>query len=90
VIAVDLQGHAGTEAQKETVTRADDENYLTALKGAHPLTYRLIEAADHAQSEEAWRQSYTSLLVIGATEMVLGAREEWQPRRCATRYIRHT
>ncbi|WP_404289934.1 alpha/beta hydrolase family protein [Microvirga sp. RSM25] len=52
------------------------ENYLTALKGAHSLTYRLIEEADHALSEEAWQQSYTSLLLNWATEMVLGAREE--------------
>src|SRR5215207_5763815 len=52
------------------------ENYLTALKGTHSLTYRVIEGADHALSEEAWQQSYTSLLLNWATEMVLGAREE--------------
>ncbi len=52
------------------------ENYLAALKGAHSLTYRVIEGADHALSEEAWQQAYTSLLLNWASEMVLGAREE--------------
>jgi pimeloyl-ACP methyl ester carboxylesterase len=52
------------------------ENYLTAFKRAHSLTYRVIEEADHALSEEPWQQAYTSLLLNWATEMVLGAREE--------------
>jgi uncharacterized protein len=52
------------------------ENYLAAFKNAHSLTYRVIEGADHALSEEAWQQAYTSHLVNWATEMVLGAREE--------------
>jgi pimeloyl-ACP methyl ester carboxylesterase len=52
------------------------ENYLAACKGAHSLTYRVIEGADHALSEEPWQQAYTSLLLNWATEMVLGAREE--------------
>src|SRR5215217_3841131 len=52
------------------------ENYLAALKGAHSLTYRVIEGADHALSEEPWQQAYTSLLLNWATEMVLGARED--------------
>src|ERR671912_1621607 len=51
------------------------ENYLAAFKGAHSLTYRVIEGADHALSEEPWQQAYTSLLLNWATEMVLGARE---------------
>jgi hypothetical protein len=52
------------------------ENYLAAFKGARSLTYRAIEGADHALSEEPWQQAYTSLLLNWATEMVLGAREE--------------
>jgi uncharacterized protein len=52
------------------------ENYLAALKSAHSLTYRVIEEADHALSDEKWQQAYTSLLLNWATEMVLGAREE--------------
>ncbi|WP_201832770.1 alpha/beta hydrolase family protein [Microvirga zambiensis] len=51
------------------------ENYLAALKGARSLTYRVIEGADHALSEEKSQQAYTSLLLNWATEMVLGARE---------------
>jgi pimeloyl-ACP methyl ester carboxylesterase len=50
-------------------------NYLAAFGKAHSLTYRVIESADHALSEERWQQAYTSLLVNWATEMVLGARE---------------
>jgi pimeloyl-ACP methyl ester carboxylesterase len=51
------------------------ENYLAAFKKAHSLTYRVLEGADHALSEEPWQQAYTSHLVNWATEMVLGARE---------------
>ncbi|GEO17796.1 hypothetical protein MAE02_54920 [Microvirga aerophila] len=43
------------------------ENYLAALKGAHSLTYRVIQGADHALSEEKWQQAYTSLLLNWAT-----------------------
>jgi len=52
------------------------ENYLAAFKGAHSLTYRVIEGADHALSEQSWQQAYTSHLVNWATEMILGSREE--------------
>jgi uncharacterized protein len=51
------------------------ENYLLAFKNAHSLTYRIIEGADHALSDMAWQQAYTSHLVNWATEMVVGARE---------------
>ena len=50
-------------------------NYRAAFDNAHSLTYRVIQGADHALSEEQWQQSYTSLLVKWATEMVIGARE---------------
>lgn len=51
------------------------ENYRAAFQGARSLTYRIIEGADHALSDERWQQAYTSLLLNWATEMVLGARE---------------
>jgi uncharacterized protein len=35
----------------------------------------VIKDADHALSDDRWQQSYTSLLVKWATEMVIGARE---------------
>ncbi len=50
-------------------------NYRAAFDNAHSLTYRVIQDADHALSEEPWQQSYTSLLVKWAMEMVIGARE---------------
>lgn len=50
-------------------------NYRNAFGAAHSITYRLIEGADHALSEERWQRSYTSILVNWAREMVLGARE---------------
>jgi pimeloyl-ACP methyl ester carboxylesterase len=50
-------------------------NYVAAFEKARSLTYRVIAGADHGLSEESWQQSYTSLLVTWATEMVLGARE---------------
>src|ERR687890_332365 len=51
-------------------------NYVAAFAQAHSLTYRVIAGADHQLSDPAWQDSYTSLLVNWATEMVLGAREE--------------
>ena len=49
---------------------------MAALEHAHSLTYRVITGADHGLSEKPWQQTYTSLLVDWATEMVLGVREE--------------
>jgi uncharacterized protein len=49
-------------------------NYLAAFGKAHSLTYRVIAGADHALSDDASQDAYTSLLVAWATEMVLGAR----------------
>jgi dienelactone hydrolase len=51
-------------------------NYMAAFEHAHSLTYRVITGADHGLSEKPWQQTYTSLLVDWATEMVLGVREE--------------
>jgi pimeloyl-ACP methyl ester carboxylesterase len=59
----------------DIVPHAVIENYIAAFKKAHSLTYRVIEGADHALSEEAWQQAYTSHLINWATEMVVGARE---------------
>lgn len=51
-------------------------NYLAAFRRAHSLTYRVIEGADHALSEERCKLAYNGLLVRWATEMILGARSE--------------
>jgi dienelactone hydrolase len=56
------------------VPRPAVANYVAAFGKAHSLTYRVIEGADHALSEETWQDAYTSLLVNWATEMVVGAR----------------
>jgi hypothetical protein len=45
-------------------------NYIAALANAHSLTYRMIEGADHALSEQAWQRAYTELLVNWLSEMV--------------------
>jgi uncharacterized protein len=50
------------------------QNYMAACAQAQSLTYRMISDADHALSEKAWQQTYTSLLVNWMSEMVLGAR----------------
>jgi uncharacterized protein len=59
----------------DIVPRPAVANYLAAFGKAHSLTYRVIEGADHALSEEPWQEAYTLLLVNWASEMVLGARE---------------
>lgn len=57
-----------------TVPHAVIQNYMAACAQAQSLTYRMISGADHALSEKAWQQTYTSLLVNWMSEMVLGAR----------------
>jgi pimeloyl-ACP methyl ester carboxylesterase len=49
-------------------------SYRRAFSNAHSLTYRLIDGADHALSEESCRKAYSSLLTGWTTEMILGAR----------------
>jgi pimeloyl-ACP methyl ester carboxylesterase len=45
-------------------------NYIAAFVNAHSLTYRMIEGADHALSEERWERAYTELLVNWFSEML--------------------
>ena len=45
-------------------------NYIAALANAHSLTYRVIEGADHALSQERWERAYTELLVNWLSEMI--------------------
>lgn len=49
-------------------------SYRAACGNAHSMTFRIIDGADHALSDEADRRAYTSILVNWITEMVLGAR----------------
>jgi pimeloyl-ACP methyl ester carboxylesterase len=50
------------------------KNYMKACSQAQSVTYRVISGADHALSEKAWQQTYTSLLVNWMNEMLLSAR----------------
>lgn len=56
------------------VPRATVQSYVSAFTQPASLTYRLIAGADHALSEPAWRQAYTSLLVDWIGEVLLNAR----------------
>jgi dienelactone hydrolase len=58
----------------ETVPHRTIENYVEACTHAHSLTYRVIQDADHALSDEASQRAYTDVLVNWITEMVFGAR----------------
>ena len=58
----------------DLVPHAVIQNYQKAFGKAQSVTYRVIAGADHALSEKAWQQNYTSLLVRWMEEMVLNAR----------------
>lgn len=58
----------------KTVPHPVIENYLSAFKRVRSVTYRVISEADHALSQDVWRQSYGALLVSWMTEMTMGAR----------------
>lgn len=51
-------------------------SYRMAFSQVRSLTYRIVEGADHALSEETHRRSYRTILTHWATEMILGARRE--------------
>jgi len=61
-------------AQDTIIPHEVIENYRHAFAGARSLTYRIIDEADHALTDPAWRQSYTQLLVNWITEMIAGKR----------------
>lgn len=49
-------------------------SYRAAFRNSHSLTHRVVDGADHALSQKASQQAYTSILVGWITEMVIGAR----------------
>ena len=49
-------------------------NYRSAFRRSHSLTHRILDGADHALTDKASQQAYTSILVNWVTEMVMGAR----------------
>jgi pimeloyl-ACP methyl ester carboxylesterase len=54
-------------------------SYAKAFAKAHSLTARVIDDADHALSDEKWRNAYTKMLVGWLTEMVVSARDKATP-----------
>ena len=59
-------------ARDEIVPHPVVANYIAALANAHSLTYRVIEGADHALSQERWERAYIELLVSWLSEMIRG------------------
>ena len=57
-------------ARDEVVPHPVVANYIAALANAHSLTYRVIEGADHALSQEPWERAYIELLVSWLSEMI--------------------
>lgn len=60
----------------EVIPAPVTRNYLAALGGVCSLTYRVIQHADHALSEQPWQHAYASLLLGWLNEMVTAARED--------------
>src|SRR5690606_35327794 len=56
------------------VPHATIMSYRAAFQNSHSLTHRVIDNADHALTDKAAQQAYTSILVSWITEMVVGAR----------------
>lgn len=49
-------------------------SYRSAFRSSHSMTHRILDGADHALSDVAAQDAYTSILVGWVTEMVMGAR----------------
>lgn len=56
------------------VPHATIMSYRAAFQNSHSLTHRVIDHADHALTDKASQQAYTSILVSWITEMVVGSR----------------
>ena len=54
-------------------------SYRSAFQHTHSLTYRIIDAADHALTSPDCQRAYTSMLLAWTTEMVFGARAGGAP-----------
>ena len=63
----------------KTVPHPVIENYIAAFKRVRSVTYRVVSDADHALSQEEWRQAYGNLLLSWITEMTMGARGQNGP-----------
>jgi hypothetical protein len=63
------------ESQHDTIVPSSvTANYRTAFVQARSLTFRVIEAADHALSDTQLQSQYTFLLTSWVTEVIFKAR----------------
>lgn len=58
-------------------------SYRNAFRHTHSITYRIIDAADHALSSPDCKRAYTAMLLSWTTEMVFGARAGGAPGSAA-------
>jgi len=64
------------ESEHDTIVPSSvTANYRTAFQNARSLTFRVIEGADHALSDESWQQTYTALLTNWTKDLILAARK---------------
>jgi len=64
------------ESEHDTIVPSSvTANYRTAFQNARSLTFRVIEGADHALSDESWQQAYTALLTNWTKDLILAARK---------------
>lgn len=70
--------------QDDYVPHATLMSYRTAFETAHSLTYRIVDGADHALTNDSSQRAYSSMLTNWISEMVIGARLEDYPHHSAT------
>ena len=58
----------------DTVPATGIASFVRSFQNAKSLTYRSIDGADHALSDERSQRAYDALLSAWLTEMILGAR----------------
>jgi dienelactone hydrolase len=64
------------ESEHDTIVPSSvTANYRTAFQNARSLTFRVIEGADHALSDESWQKTYTALLTNWTKDLILAARK---------------
>ncbi|WP_248920710.1 alpha/beta hydrolase family protein [Pseudomonas entomophila] len=65
--------------QDDYVPHSTLMSYRSAFVGAHSMTHRLVDGADHALSSEESQKAYSAILTAWIGEMVIGARLDRYP-----------
>ncbi len=65
--------------QDDYVPHSTLMSYRSAFVGAHSMTHRLVDGADHALSSEENQKAYSAILTAWVSEMVIGARLDRYP-----------